>query len=186
MFSVTLVHFHVLSVGTVFDRRTQSSAHSASSGCIQGRIVANPNYVCPRCCGQTRPIDGRPVSQVDVDGTLLDIEASFCYLGDMLGAGGGFSLPLVQISANNAENRNFSADLLPQIMRRKCEVLVRGNPHAEMRSIGEINVERGVLSCGKPQDADILQKYFRNKCRTRSSEPRKSVRCGLIAEIAPQ
>ena len=34
---------------------------------IQGRIVANPNYVCPRCRGQTRPIDGRPVTQVDVD-----------------------------------------------------------------------------------------------------------------------
>ena len=46
-------------------------------------IVANPNYVCPRCRGQTRPIDGRPVTQVDVDGTLLDVEASFCYLGDI-------------------------------------------------------------------------------------------------------
>ena len=34
---------------------------------IQGRIDANQNYVCPRCRGQTRPIDGRPVTQVDVD-----------------------------------------------------------------------------------------------------------------------
>ena len=30
------------------------------------------------------PIDNRPVTQVDVDGTLLDIESNFCYLGDML------------------------------------------------------------------------------------------------------
>ena len=42
--------------------------HKRCSG-IQGRIVANPIYVCPRCRGQTRPIDGRPVTQVDVDGT---------------------------------------------------------------------------------------------------------------------
>ena len=34
------------------------------------------------------------VTQVDVDGTLLDVEASFCYLGDMLSAGGGCSLAI--------------------------------------------------------------------------------------------
>ena len=59
--------------------------HKRCSG-IQGRIVASPNYVCLRCCGQTRPINRRPVTQVDVqivDGTLLDVEASFCYLGDI-------------------------------------------------------------------------------------------------------
>ena len=64
--------------------------HKRCSG-IQGRIVANPNYVCPRWRGQTRPIDGRTVTQEDVDGTLLDVEASFCYLGDMLSTGGGLS-----------------------------------------------------------------------------------------------
>ena len=47
------------------------------------------------CRGQTRPIDGRPVTQVDVDGTLLDVEASFCYLGDMLSAGGSCSLAII-------------------------------------------------------------------------------------------
>ena len=35
------------------------------------------------------PIDGRPINQVEVDGTLLDVEASFCYLSGMLSAGGG-------------------------------------------------------------------------------------------------
>jgi len=74
---------------------------SESSGCIRGAVVSraelllNPNYVCPRCCGQTRSIDGRPVTQVDEDGTLLDVEASFCYLGDMCSAGGGCSLAIV-------------------------------------------------------------------------------------------
>ena len=52
---------------------------------IQGRLVANPNYICPRYCGKAHPIDGRTVTQVDVhvDGSLFDVEASFCYLGDM-------------------------------------------------------------------------------------------------------
>jgi len=66
-----------------------------SCSSIQGRIVANPNYVCPRCRGQSRPNDGRPVTQVDVDGTLLDVEASFCYLGDILSAGGCCSLAII-------------------------------------------------------------------------------------------
>ena len=34
------------------------------------------------------------ITQVEVDGKLLDIEASFCYLGDMLCAGGGCVLPI--------------------------------------------------------------------------------------------
>ena len=68
--------------------------HKKCSG-IQGRIVANPNYVCQRCRGQTRPIDGKTVSHVDVDVTLLDVEASFCYLGDMLSAGGCYSLAII-------------------------------------------------------------------------------------------
>ena len=56
---------------------------------ISGRLVANPEYVCPRCTRLSRPIDGRPSSMIDVGGTTLDVEPTFCYLGDMLGAGGG-------------------------------------------------------------------------------------------------
>ena len=50
--------------------------------------------MCPRCHDHARPIDGRPITQVEVDGTLLDVEASFCYLGDMLSAGGGCALAI--------------------------------------------------------------------------------------------
>ena len=58
-------------------------------------FVSNPNYVCPRCQRQAHPIDGRTVTHVDVDGTLLDVEASFCYLGGMLSACGGCSLAII-------------------------------------------------------------------------------------------
>ena len=101
MFSVTLVHFHVLScqhgVGSsnaIVCSQCKLWVHGRCRG-IQGRIVANPDNVCPRCLGQTRPIDGRSITQVDVDGPLLDVEASFCYLGDMLSAGGGCSLATI-------------------------------------------------------------------------------------------
>ena len=44
---------------------------------------------CPRCTGLSRPIDGRPSNMIDVDGTTLDVESSFFYLGEMLSASGG-------------------------------------------------------------------------------------------------
>ena len=62
--------------------------HKKCSG-VRGRLAEDPDYACPRCCDQARPIDNRPVTQVDVDGTQLDVESNFCYLGDMLCAGGG-------------------------------------------------------------------------------------------------
>ena len=39
-----------------------------------------------------RPIDGRPQSGVQVGPDKLEVVASFCYLGDMLSAGGGCEL----------------------------------------------------------------------------------------------
>ena len=64
--------------------------HKKCSG-ITGRLRADPNFVCKRCCGAASPIDGRPVTCVDVDGCSLDCVTTFCYLGDMLSAGGGCS-----------------------------------------------------------------------------------------------
>ena len=68
--------------------------HKKCSG-VRGRLAEDPDYVCPRCCDQARPIDNRPVTQVDVDGTQLDMESNFCYLGDMLCAGGECKLAIV-------------------------------------------------------------------------------------------
>ena len=68
--------------------------HKRCSG-VRGRLAEDPDYACPRCCDQARPIDNRPVTQVDVDGTQLDVESNFCYLGDMLCAGGGCKLAIV-------------------------------------------------------------------------------------------
>ena len=68
--------------------------HKKCSG-VRGSLAEDPDYACPRCCDQARPIDSRPVTQVDVDGTLLNVESNFCYFGDMLCAGGGYKLAIV-------------------------------------------------------------------------------------------
>ena len=62
--------------------------HKRCSG-ITGRLASDPSYVCPRCRGLSRPIDGRPTSGIDVDGELLEVVPTFAYLGDNLSAGGG-------------------------------------------------------------------------------------------------
>ena len=45
-------------------------------------------FVCLHCQSLAHTIDGRPVTHVDVEGTMLDVEATFCYLGDMHDTGG--------------------------------------------------------------------------------------------------
>ena len=57
---------------------------------ITMRLIAGLNHVCHMCNSQAWPISGRTVTEVDVDGTMLDVEVTFCYLGSMLCSGGGF------------------------------------------------------------------------------------------------
>ena len=70
-------------VGSNFIQCSQCmlSAHNTDSGITN---VADLNSVCYRCSGEARPIDGKTVTKMDDDGTMLDGEATFCYLGDML------------------------------------------------------------------------------------------------------
>ena len=57
--------------------------HKKCSG-ITKQLVAASNHVCRRCKGEARPINGRTV---DVDGTMLDVEATFYCLSDILYSG---------------------------------------------------------------------------------------------------
>ena len=65
--------------------------HKKCTGVI-GRLSDNPQYICLRCQGIARPIDGRPINQVFVDEIKMDVVPSFCYLGDMLSPGGDCDL----------------------------------------------------------------------------------------------
>ena len=55
--------------------------HKKCNG-ITGRLLANPDYISPRFRYKAWPIDGRPVTQVDADSTIFDVDATFCYLCD--------------------------------------------------------------------------------------------------------
>ena len=62
---------------------------------LLSHLVLNIAEQWKRCCDQVWLIDNRPPTQVHVDGTLLDVEPNFCYLGDMLCAGGGCKLAII-------------------------------------------------------------------------------------------
>ena len=53
------------------------------------RLTPNPDYMCARCMGNASPIDSRPLSEFQVQPDKLEVVASFCYLVDMVSAGGG-------------------------------------------------------------------------------------------------
>ena len=59
------------------------------SGSLKQQLTPNPDYKCAQCMGNACPNDGRPQSEVQVGPDMLEVVASFCYLGAMLSAGGG-------------------------------------------------------------------------------------------------
>ena len=54
---------------------------------INGQLVANPGYVCPRYRTKAQPTDGRPIIQVNADDAMLNADVTSCYLSDILCTG---------------------------------------------------------------------------------------------------
>ena len=96
--------------------------HKKCSG-LRGRLSADPNFVSPRCLAKARPIDGRPVTDITVDDSTLDAESEFCYLGDVLSAGGGCTQAI--IARCRAAWGKFKK-LLPILASRHLSPLIRG------------------------------------------------------------
>ena len=59
--------------------------HKKCSG-IKGRLLPESEFTC---LGTARAIDGRQSLEVEVGNEKLEVVPEFCYLGDMLSAGGG-------------------------------------------------------------------------------------------------
>ena len=64
-----------------------SWVHKKCSG-VSGHLKSDASFRCKRCTGQARPINGRPMTEVTVDGEKLEVVPSFCCLGDCLSSGG--------------------------------------------------------------------------------------------------
>ena len=64
---------------------------------ITGPLKANDDFKCNRCLGKARPIDGRPQKSWKLSPEEeLEVVDCFCYLGDIIGAGGGCNLSVVK------------------------------------------------------------------------------------------
>ena len=68
--------------------------HKKCSG-IKGSLRRDHDFSCAGCLGKARPIDGRLVKEVLVDDETVEAVPEFCYLGDVLSAGGGCELAAV-------------------------------------------------------------------------------------------
>ena len=74
--------------------------------------------------GNSRPIDGRPQSEVQVGPDKLEVVASFCYLGDMLSAGGGCEMAVT--TRVKTAWKKFR-ELLPVLTSRHLSYKTRGH-----------------------------------------------------------
>ena len=96
--------------------------HKKCSG-IKGRLLPESEFTCARCLGTARAIDGRQSLEVEVGNEKLEVVPEFCYLGDMLSAGGGCEL--AAITGCKCAWGKFR-QLLPLLTNRQVPLLTRG------------------------------------------------------------
>ena len=95
--------------------------HKKCSG-IKGRLLPGSEFTCARCLGTARAIDGRQTLEVEVGIEKLEVVPEFCYLGDMLSAGGGCEL--AAITCCKCAWAKFR-QLLPLLTNRQVPLLTR-------------------------------------------------------------
>jgi hypothetical protein len=106
--------------------------HKKCSG-LCGKLVPDPNYKCKRCLGQARQLEGRPYNEVKVEDYTLEVVDSFCYLGDMMSAGGGCELSsTIRVKSAWGKFR----ELLPLLTSRVVPLTTRGKVYSScVRSV---------------------------------------------------
>ena len=98
---------------------------AASAGCIRNAVaLRNASYLrVSSRLGTARTIDGRQSLEVEVGNEKLEVVPEFCYLGDMLSAGGGCEL--AAITRCKCAWGKFR-QLLPLLTNRQVPLLTRG------------------------------------------------------------
>ena len=106
--------------------------HKKCSG-IKGPLRPDPEFRCARCLGTARAIDEREVSEVEVRNEKPEVVPEFCYLGDMLSAGGGCEL--AAITRCKCAWGKFR-QLLPLLTNRHLPLLTTGKVYSScVRSV---------------------------------------------------
>ena len=99
-------------------------------GCIRNglqRLTPNPDYRVAWCIGNASPIDGRPQNEVQVRPDKLKVVASFCYLSDMLSAGGGC---VIAVTTHVKTAWKKFRELLPNLTSRHLSYKTRGHVYS--------------------------------------------------------
>ena len=111
----------------------QSSVVAASAGCIRNAVALRDPCAltlssgAPDAFGTARATDEREVSEVEVGNEKLEVVPEFCYLGDMLSAGGGCEL--AAITRCKCAWGKFR-QLLPLLTNRHLPLLTRGKVYS--------------------------------------------------------
>ena len=135
------------------------------------RLVEDPTYECPRCRNEpgVRPMDGRPIKEVNVGDSVLEAVDRFCYLGDMLSAAGGCDA--AAIARCKCAWGKFH-ELLPLLTARPLPFKARGRLYCSV-------VRNSMLHAVEtwPMDDKAFQRLRRNDramvrwiCRVKSTE----------------
>ena len=91
------------------------------------RPTPNPDYRCAWCMGNAHPIDCRPQNEVQVRPDKLEVVPFFCYLGDMLSAGGGCEIPVTNCVKTAWK---MFMELLPDFTSRNASYKTRGHVYS--------------------------------------------------------
>ena len=83
----------VVSTNAILCDGCERWVHKKCSG-IKGRLLPESEFTC---LGTARAIDGRQSLEVEVGNEKLEVVPEFCYLGDMLSAGGGCKLAAIML-----------------------------------------------------------------------------------------
>ena len=96
--------------------------HKKSSG--PKRLKEDANYMCSKCLGTTRPIDGRPQKEFQVGPDNLEVVACFCYLEERLSEAGRCDLATTKCV--KTAWKKFK-ELLPVLSARHLSYKTRGH-----------------------------------------------------------
>ena len=90
---------------------------------IKGCLLPDSEFRCALCLGTARAVDERRSLEVEVGNGKLEVVPEFCYLGDMLSAGGGCEL--AAIPRCRCAWAKF-LHLLPLLTNHQVPLLTRG------------------------------------------------------------
>ena len=117
-------------------------------------MLPDSEFRCERCLGTARAIDERKSLEFEVGNEKLEVVPKFCYLKDMLPAGG--SCELAAITRCNCACGKFR-QLLPLLTNRQVPLLTRGKVYSScVRSVMLHAAETWAMK------ADTLNRLWRN------------------------